>query len=212
MGWAQYGDDGPGVDLTPLLTWLLTPTGLLSLLATLVVVLVAVVVTLLLVRRAVRRRLPAARRLLDRAQVTWRAERLPAGPRRDLAVLRRRLTAAMAATRASLTDAPPRGFGDVSLLGSRLAAVAADLDAALTGWEHEDSDRRLAAALPRLRAQVDAVCEASARLREAARGADAELLDDRTRALAADIDDEIAGIAAGTAYLRDQLRTQGWHR
>ncbi len=39
MGWSQLGDDGPGVDLTPLLTWLLTPTGLLSLLATLVVVL-----------------------------------------------------------------------------------------------------------------------------------------------------------------------------
>jgi hypothetical protein len=56
------------------------------------------------------------------------------------------------------------------------------------------------------------ICEAGARLREAARGANAELLDDRTRALAAHIDDEIAGIAAGTAYLRDRLRTQGWHR
>src|SRR5690242_18134533 len=82
------GDGGGSVDLTPLLRWLVSPSGLVVVAVVVLLLITALTVAGLLARRAIRRRLPAGRQLVDRAVTGWRAQTLPAGPRRRLAGLR----------------------------------------------------------------------------------------------------------------------------
>jgi hypothetical protein len=75
-----FGGDGGGgwsAGLTPLLRWLVSPSGLVVVVVLLLVA--ALAVFGLLARRAIRRRLPAGRQLVDRAVTGWRAQTLPAG-------------------------------------------------------------------------------------------------------------------------------------
>jgi len=202
---ADGGDGGGfGVDLTPLWRWLLTSVGLTVVAVVVVLLIVVTVVAGLLLRRAIRRRLRAGRQFVDRAMTGWRAQALPAGPRRRLAELRAQLEDALAATDRQAGQVRPGAAAPLALLPEltgQLRAAGRSMDAHLRELEREPDDGRLTVALPAAERQVGEWCTASASVREGVRSAGAAATAGQVHELTAQVELEVAAVQAGVDYL-----------
>jgi hypothetical protein len=205
------GDGGGSIDLTPLLRWLVSPSGLVVVAVAGLLLIAVLMVFGLLARRAIRRRLPAGRQLVDRAVTGWRAQALPAGPRRRLAGLRVQLEDGLEMTsrQAEEMRTTPAPLGMLPELAGRLATTGRSLDEHLRGLEREPDEARLAAALPAAEQQVSQWCAASASAREAARSAALAVSAGQLAELTTQVELEAGSVQAGVDYLTSQQRPHG---
>jgi hypothetical protein len=147
--------------------------------------------------RLLRRRLRVEQRL--RAVKVWVT---PPGARREVAVLRRKLAAAVGATPRAVTVVQRASgvVGDLPQLARRLQRAAATLDAELELLGAEPDPSELARMLPPARARVADVAGVARSIRRAAAaGLDAGRAD--LRELNADVEREMAALAGGVEAL-----------
>jgi hypothetical protein len=204
-------DGGGGAGLTPLLRWLVSPSGLVAVAVVVVLLIAALTVAGLLARRAIRRRLPAGRQLADRAVTGWRARTLPAGPRRRVAELRAQLEDGLtvAGRQAGEMHATSVPLGMLPELIGQLTAAGRSLGEHLRRLEREPDEARLAAALPAAGQQVSEWCAASAAARETARSAALAVSAGQLSELTSQVELAVASVQAGIDYLRTQKRLYG---
>jgi hypothetical protein len=127
----------------------------------------------------------------------------PPGPRREVAFLRRELAAAITSTpqAVAMVKASAGVVGDLPSLTRRLERVATTLDAELRLLAGEPDQRETARLLPAARERVDDVTRAARSIRRAASaGLGAQSTAD-VRALTADVEREVAAVAAGVQHL-----------
>ena len=210
-GFGSDGGGGGSIDLTPLLRWLVSPSGLVVAAVVVLLLIAALMVAGLLARRAIRRRLPAGRQLADRAVTRWRAQTLPAGPRRRVAELRAQLEDGLrvAGRQAGEMHAMPTPLGMLPALIGQLADAGRSLEEHLRQLEREPDEARLAATLPAAGQQVSQWCAAAAAARETARSAALAVSARQLRELTSQVGLEVASVQAGIDYLKTQKRLDG---
>jgi hypothetical protein len=145
-----------------------------------------------------------------RARLRWprpmRAIQLyatPPGPRREVALLRRELTAAVTSTpqAVAMVRASAGVVGELPQLARRLERVAATLDAELRLLANEPDPAEVARVLPAARARVGDVSRVGRTIRRtASAGLGAQSAAD-VRALSADVEREVTALAAGVQRL-----------
>jgi hypothetical protein len=170
----------------------------------------AVIAAVLVTRKAARALRTGYRsvhtQVSDRAAATLttlQARALPAGPRQEVAELRRELRRSRDATD-RLLGAASGPLGHLPDWAHQLSQATDTLDRQLSGLQREPNTAHLATALAALRPLVWEVTTAGAELRSAIRQADSALATTVWSALAGDIRDEIHALSAGISYLHSQ--------
>jgi hypothetical protein len=189
---ARWSADGGGEG--PIVTFVPTTALIVAGLIVLLVVAVALIGLAWWVIRRVRRS-----PLLQRGLLEAQAAALPAGPHREIAVMRRDLSAHLAQTRRMLAIAPA-DTPEVALLAEmlpRLERAAVALDDQLRLLQTEPDPNLLSSAMPALQRRVTDLTANATRLREIA----LRLLGDRDQfqrsLLNQDLRDGVAGLEAG---------------
>ncbi len=145
-----------------------------------------------------------------RARLRWpRAMRVvqfyatPPGPRREIALLRRELTAAVTSTpqAVAMVRASAGVVGELPQLTRRLERVATTLDAELRLLTNEPDTAEVARVLPAARARVGDVVRVARTIRRAASAGLGAQSEGDVRALSADVDREVTALAAGVQRL-----------
>ncbi|HZD69909.1 MAG TPA: hypothetical protein VFA45_13690 [Actinomycetes bacterium] len=127
----------------------------------------------------------------------------PPGPRREIAFLRRELTAAVSSTpqAVAMVKANAGVVGELPGLARRLERVAAILDAELRLLANEPDPAEVVRVLPAARARVGDVARVARTIRRAAAAGLGAQSDGEVRALGADVDREVSALAAGVQRL-----------
>lgn len=145
-----------------------------------------------------------------KARLRWRRQirvvqiwTAPPGPRREVAFLRRELAEAISSTpqAIAMVKASAGVVGELPSLARRLERVATTLDTELRLLASEPDQREVARLLPAAHGRVGDVTRAARGIRRAAgAGLGAQSAAD-LRALSADVEREVAAVAAGVQRL-----------
>jgi hypothetical protein len=172
----------------------------------LILLIVAVVVGRRLARR-VRRLAGQNAHLTDRARAEVHARRLPEGPARTAAQLRRRLLAAVTETDRVISGT------DHALVSATLAdqhrelrRLATALDAHLLGLARDPDPARVETALPEARQWTDQLCDVAGTIREGVRRTG--LHGGEVTALGESTSDATAALRAGVDYLQERVHRE----
>jgi hypothetical protein len=127
----------------------------------------------------------------------------PPGPRREIAFLRRELSAAVTSTpqAVAMVRANAGVVGDLPQLARRLERMAATLDAELRLLANEPDTAEVARLLPAARGRVGDVTRVARTIRRAATAGLGTQSSGEVRALSADVDREVTALAAGVQRL-----------
>jgi hypothetical protein len=127
----------------------------------------------------------------------------PPGPRREVAFLRRELTAAVTSTpqAVAMVKANAGVVGDLPQLTRRLERVATTLDAELRLLANEPDPAEVARVLPAARARVGDVSRVARTIRRAATAGLGAQSASEARLLSADVDHEVTALDAGVERL-----------
>jgi hypothetical protein len=153
-----------------------------------------------------------------KAKLRWRRQvrvvqlwTAPPGPRREVAFLRRELAEALTSTpqAVAMVKASAGVVGDLPGLTRRLERVAITLDAELRLMAGEPDQREIARLLPAAQQRVGEVTRAARAIRRAASaGLGAQSAAD-LRALSAEVEREVAAVAAGVQRLLTTASSAG---
>ena len=130
------------------------------------------------------------------------------GPARDLALLRKEMRDNLTATRQVLTSLPDAPAG-LELLTARLDSEAAGLDQMLALLQHEPDKAFLEQALPPIHKQVQTVTAGLGQIRRTALTFTSDLRGSSSEELQQELADQIAGIQAGVAEVREISHRNG---
>lgn len=145
-----------------------------------------------------------------KAKLRWRRQirvvrmwTAPPGPRREVAYLRTELAEAITSTpqAVAMVKASAGVVGDLPSLTRRLERVATTLDAELRLLACEPDPREVVRLLPAARERVDDVTRAARTIRRAASAGLGAQSAAELRALSADVEREVAAVAAGVQRL-----------
>jgi len=127
----------------------------------------------------------------------------PPGPRREVALLRRELTAAVTSPpqAVAMVKASAGVVGELPQLARRLERVAGTLDAELRLLANEPDRAEVARVLPAARARVGDVTRVARTIRRAATAGLGVQSDADVRALGADVEREVTALSAGVQRL-----------
>jgi hypothetical protein len=130
------------------------------------------------------------------------------GPARDIALLRKEMRDNLTATRQVLTNLPDAPVG-LELLTARLDSEAAALDQILALLEREPDRALLEQTLPPIRLQVHALITGLGQIRRTALTLTTDLRGSTSEKLQQELADQIAGIQAGVAEVREISHRNG---
>lgn len=130
------------------------------------------------------------------------------GPARDIALLRKEMRDNLTATRQVLTNLPDAPAG-LELLTARLDSEAAALDQMLALLEREPDRALLEQTLPPIRLQVHALITGLGQIRRTALTLTTDLRGSTSEKLQQELADQIAGIQAGVAEVREISHRNG---
>lgn len=130
------------------------------------------------------------------------------GPARDIALLRKDMRDNLTATRQVLTNLPDAPAG-LELLTARLDSEAAALDQMLALLEREPDRALLEQTLPPIRLQVHALITGLGQIRRTALTLTTDLRGSTSEKLQQELADQIAGIQAGVAEVREISHRNG---
>ena len=154
-------------------------------------------------RRSRRRGVLAPERV-EGGLLALQAYGLPAGPARDAAVLRRRLSSDVNSTRMAVAAAAAAApVGELAAVVDRLAAAAGTVDGQLAALAYESDPGRRAAGLGATRPAAEQILGAAARIRTALVSTRAALDEPALAAVSRDVDEELTGLAAYTQAYRE---------
>jgi len=130
------------------------------------------------------------------------------GPARDIALLRKDMRDNLTATRQVLTNLPDAPAG-LELLTARLDSEAAALDQMLALLEREPDRALLEQTLPPIRLQEHALITGLGQIRRTALTLTTDLPGSTSEKLQQELADQIAGIQAGVAEVREISHRNG---
>lgn len=202
-----FGEGGFQIDLTQLLT----PQVITAVAVVAGILMLLLAVGALLLVRAARRRRWISPGAVKKGMLAVKAQALPPGPAREVALLRLRLRDALDRTRRILEVARggDRSVGELPGILARTERLAESLDQELALVEMQSGGGTARASLNRARGRVDELLQVLEKIRQAATGASDGASKGELIALQADLDLELGALREGVEALRRLGPAQG---